>query len=187
MAEPYIDHSTEVATIGSLGQSVCPAWYAVQTRPRHEQMVATQLDRDGIEILLPSTTQVRRWSDRRRVVHVPLFPNYVFVRMTLSSNEQRVYVLRRVGVVGFVGPRREATPIAPSQMESVRTLMTTQVEYGAHPYLTVGQRVRICSGALKGLEGILLRMTDDNHLVLSIDLIHKSVIIRIGGYDLQVV
>jgi len=164
-----------------------PEWYAVQTRPRHEQVVATQLDRDGIEILLPLATQVRRWSDRRKLIQVPVFPNYVFVRMMLDSNEQRVHVLRRHGVLGFVGSNREATPIAASQMESVRTLMITQVEYHTHPYLTIGQRVRIRSGALKGLEGILLRITDDDHLLLSIDLIHKSVTIRIKGYDLETV
>ena len=187
MAEPYINHCIDTAATRLLGQSSCPEWYAVQTRPRHEQTVATQLDRDGVEVLLPLATQVRRWSDRRKLIQVPFFPNYVFVRMMLDSNEQRVYVLRRMGVVGFVGPNREATPIAASQMESVGTLMTTQVECHPHPYLTVGQRVRIRNGALKGLEGILLRISNDDHLVLSIDLINKSVIVRIEGYDLEVV
>jgi transcription antitermination factor NusG len=185
MAEPYVNHCSE-AGIGVLSPGLASLqWYAVQTRPRHEQMVAAQLDRDGVEVLLPVETQVRRWSDRRKLIQVPVFPNYVFVRIEL--NDQRVYVLRRTGVIGFVGPNREATPISQGQMENVRTLMGTRVEFHSHPYLTVGQRVRIRSGALKGLEGILLRITADEHLVLSIDLINRSVIVCIAGYDLEVV
>ena len=162
-------------------------WYAVQTRPRHEQAVAAQLDREGIEVLLPLASQVRRWTDRRKVIHVPLFPNYVFVRVALESNEQRVHVLRRTGVIGFVGPNREATPIAASQIANVKTLVGAEAEFHPYPYLTVGQRVRIRSGALKGLEGILLRAAGDNHLILSIDLINKSLTVRIEGYDVEAV
>jgi transcription antitermination factor NusG len=163
-------------------QSALAAWYAVQTRPRHEQTVVTQLNQDGLETLLPMVHQVRKWTDRRKLVHVPLFPSYVFVRTTLSCNEERVRILRKSGVVSFVGPRREAEPIANS---NVRALLTSEVEYGPHPYLTVGQRVRIRSGALRGLEGILLRVGGGDNLVLSVDLIHKSVILHIDGYDLE--
>jgi len=184
VAEPY----TEVYPQSMVAASgVFPQWYAVQTRPRHEHMVASQLDHEGLPVLLPLAAQVRRWSDRRKVIQVPVFPNYVFVKLALVSNEQRVFVLRRSGVIGFVGPNREATPIEASQIESVRTLMSAETEFRPHPYLAVGQRVRIRSGALKGLEGILLQITGDDHLVLSIDLINKSVTVRIEGYDLEVV
>jgi transcription antitermination factor NusG len=184
MAEPYIDPSFEARVYQPV---VSPSWYAVQTRPRHEHVVATQLDQDGIEALLPMAPEVHRWSDRRKVVHVPIFPGYVFVRIALLSNEQRVQVLRKMGVIGFVGPKREATAIEPSQIENIRALIATQAEVSPYPYLSVGQRVRIRSGALAGLEGILLRRTDDSRLVLSIDLIHKSVVARIDGYELEVV
>ncbi len=164
-----------------------PEWYALQTRPRHEQAVAAQLDREGVEVFLPLVCQTRRWSDRRKVIRVPVFPNYLFVRIALECNEQKVFVLRRNGVVGFVGPNREATPIDESQIKSVRTLMSTKADFQPHPYIAAGQRVRIRSGALKGLEGILLRTADDDHLVLSIDLINKSVIVRIKGYEVEAV
>jgi len=188
MAEPHTFSNFGAAAAALAPQRIVqPAWYAVQTRPRHEQAVATQLDREGIEVLLPMMLETRRWSDRRKVIQVPAFPNYVFVKILLNSNEQKVFVLRRIGVVGFVGPNRDACPIDPSQMESVRTLMSTKTNFAPHPYLAVGQRVRIRSGALKGLEGILLRVADDDHLVLSVDLINKSVVVRIKGYEVEVV
>jgi transcription antitermination factor NusG len=193
MAEPYpILASSEVnPTPRSLkvtearAQWESPAWYAVQTRPRHEQQVASQLKQDGIEVLLPVVNQVRRWSDRRKLLQIPLFPTYVLICIALSNNRERVRVLRKSGVIGFVGPRREATPIEPAQIDNVRALMAARMGCQPHPYLTVGQRVRICSGALKGLQGILLRIANDRNLVLSIDLIHKSMIVRIDGYELE--
>jgi transcription antitermination factor NusG len=185
MAEPQIDRAIAVV-FGNKAPMTLPAeWYAIQTRPRHEQVVAMQLTQDGIENLLPAMPEIHRWSDRRKLVHAPLFPTYVFVRVALSSNEERVRILRKTGVMSFVGPKRDATSIDPTQIENVRTLMNLRAEVSPYPYLSEGQRVRICSGAFAGLEGILVRKTDDRHLVVSIDLIHKSVSVCINGYDLE--
>ncbi len=159
-------------------------WYAVHTRARHEKTVMTQLEQDGIEALLPTFTQARQWSDRRKVVSLPLFSGYVFVRVSFENGE-RLRVLRKAGVLGFVGCGRRAVPIPEEQMESVVSLMEEPVDYGPYPYLTVGRRVRIREGALKGLEGILLRVDDQQSLVLSIDLIQRSVKVRIEGYALE--
>ena len=185
-------NGSKLSRTGSTGmepapQLVSPAWYAVQTRPRHEQMVASQLAQDGVEVLLPLVDQVHRWSDRRKLLQVPLFPSYVLLRTVLSNHHERVRVLRKDGVIGFVGPRREATPIEPSQIDSLRAVMAARLGCQAHPYLTVGQRVRICNGAMKDLEGILVRIINENNLILSIDLIHRSVIVRIDGYELQLI
>lgn len=159
-------------------------WYAVHTRSRHEKTVMTQLEQDGIEALLPTFTQARQWSDRRKLVSLPLFSGYVFVRVSFENGE-RLRVLRKPGVLGFVGCGRLAVPIPDQQMERVASLMEEPVDYGPYPYLTVGQRVRICEGALKGLEGILLRVDAQQSLVLSIDLIQRSVKVRIEGYALE--
>lgn len=161
-----------------------PEWYAIQTLPRHEKSVTHQLESAGIQTILPLSTEVRRWSDRRKVVSQPLFPCYVFVRV-MDPNRERLRLLRTAGVVGFVGPRREASPIPASQIEGIRSLLSSSVEFRPHPYLTLGQRVRIRDGALRGLEGILVRIAEDQSLVLSIDLIHKSVAVRIDGYSLE--
>jgi transcription termination/antitermination protein NusG len=159
-------------------------WFAVRTRPRHEKVVATQLETSGIETFLPLSTQVRTWSDRRKTVDFPLFPGYVFVR-TQRATQARVRVFQSRGVVGFVGPNNQATAIPAQQIEAVRYLLQAHIDCRAHPFLSVGQRVRIQNGALQGLEGILVRIASDNTLVVSVDLIHRSVAIRLEGYEVE--
>jgi transcriptional antiterminator NusG len=159
-------------------------WYAVQTRSRHERVVAQGLQSAGIETFLPLYSDVRSWTDRQKIVEFPLFPGYLFAR-TAWSNPVRVRVLQTNGAVGFVGPRKEATPIPTQQIEAVRSLLSERTECRIHPYLAVGQRVRIRSGVLKGLEGILVRAANSHDLVVSIDLIHRSLAMRIDGYEVE--
>jgi len=161
-------------------------WYAIQTLPRHEKSARKQIERCGIETLLPLCKQVRQWSDRRKVVHMPLFPCYLFVRLS-EPNRERIRLLRATGVVGFVGNGREALPIPHAQIQYVRTLEKASVEYDPFPYLQAGQRVRIRDGALQGLEGILIRAPEGRSVVLSVDLIQKSVAVRIEGYNLELI
>jgi transcription termination/antitermination protein NusG len=165
-------------------QTLGEEWYAIQTRPRHEKTVTNALQSLGIESFLPLCPQVRSWSDRQKVVEFPLFPGYMFARTSWSSHE-RVRIIQTNGVVGFVGPRKEATPIPFQQIEAVRSLMKARAECLPHPYLTVGQRVQIKNGALQGLQGILVRIARDQSLVVSVDLIHRSVAIRLNGYEVD--
>jgi transcription antitermination factor NusG len=159
-------------------------WFALRTRPRHEKVVTNHLEATGIETFLPLSAQVRSWSDRRKVVQFPLFPGYIFIRTTQSIHTHlRVFQAR--GVIGFVGPRNEATSIPEQQIEVVRSLIQGQIDCRLHPYLNIGQRVRIQNGALQGLEGILVRVANDHSLVVSVDLIHRSVAIRIEGYEVD--
>jgi transcriptional antiterminator NusG len=159
-------------------------WFALRTRPRHEKVVTQQLESSGVEAFLPTCDQVRTWSDRKKVVEFPLFPGYVFVR-TSQATPARARIFQARGVLGFVGPNNQGTPIPPQQIESVRALMQEQVHCRPHPYLTVGQRVRIQDGALKGLEGILVRVASDQSLIVSVDLIQRSVAIRLEGYEVD--
>jgi transcription antitermination factor NusG len=159
-------------------------WYAIQTRPRHEKAVAKSMETSGIETFSPLCPQVRMWSDRQKVVEFPLFPGYVFARMPWSI-QARVRVFQTHGVIGFVGPRSTATPIPEHQIDAVRTLMRARAQCLAHPYLAVGRRVRIRNGALQGLEGILLRVADDHHLLVSVDLLHRSVAVQLKGYEVE--
>ena len=159
-------------------------WCAIRTRSRHEKVVKYALESAGIEAFLPLCTQVRTWSDRRKVVEFPLFPNYIFAR-TAWSVQARVRVFQTNGVIAFVGPRKEATPIPDQQIDAVRSLTALAVECSPHPYLTVGQRVRIRNGALQGLEGILVRVAGNHSLVVSVDMIHRSIAFRLDGYELE--
>jgi transcriptional antiterminator NusG len=179
--------TTTAEAISSLGVVTCEAsWYAIQTRPRHEKKVAADLEEKGVATFLPLSAERRQWSDRYRVIHVPLFPRYVFVRIARSSDE-RVSVLRTLGVIEFVGMRGMGVPIPDSQIESIQTVVTREVPFSPHPFLTVGQQVRIREGSLDGLEGILTAVNGDQSLVVSIDIIQRSVAIRIAGYRIEAV
>jgi transcription antitermination factor NusG len=99
----------------------------------------------------------------------------------------KVQILRKVGVVGFVGNERGATSIPDSELNGVRLLLMNRVPSASHPYLKVGQRIRVTDGVLRGVEGILVGLGSKNGLVVSIDVIERSLIIQLQGYDVQVV
>jgi len=176
-AQGVVDQQTPLAV---LDQS---SWYAVQTRPKHEKKVAAELQEKRINAYLPLLTQVHRWSDRRKVVQIPLFPGYLFVRTQLEP-QARLSVLRIWGVVGFVGTQRETISIPDLEIESIQTLLSTRISLSPYPFLKVGQRVRVRGGALDGLEGILTT-NDGRRLVVSVGAIHRSLSIAIEGYDVE--
>ena len=159
-------------------------WYAVHTRARHERVIAQRLRERGINTFLPLVTEVHRWTDRRKSVEVPLFGCYVFVKLP-ATGEQRLQVLKIDGVFKFVGASGLGTPIAESQIDAVRTLIGQQIPWSTHPFLQIGQRVRVRGGALEGVEGILVTRNDDNTLVVSVDAIQRSGAVRIQGYDVE--
>jgi transcriptional antiterminator NusG len=178
------NQSWETPNATPVVESGAENWYAVHTRARHERVVTQRLREQGITTFLPLVTEVHRWSDRRKSVELPLFGCYVFVKLA-ATGEQRLRVLRIDGVFKFVGTRGMGTPIADSQIEAVRTLIGQQIPWSAHPFLQIGQRVRVRGGALDGVEGILLARNDDNTLVVSIDAIQRSLAVRIEGYDVE--
>lgn len=165
-------------------ESISPHWYAVQTRARHEKVVAQRLQEDGVITFLPLVTEVHSWSDRKKSVELPLFGCYLFVRLA-PTGEERLRVLRVDSVLNFVGIRGQGTPIPEQQIDAVRTLIEEELPWSTHPFLKIGQRVRIRSGALNGLEGILVSRNGDSTLVLSVDAIQRSLAVRIEGYDVE--
>jgi transcription termination/antitermination protein NusG len=178
------NQSCESSNMAAMVESGIENWYAVNTRARHERVVAQRLIEQGVTTFLPLVTEVHRWSDRRKSVEVPLFGCYVFVKLP-PTGEDRLRVLRIDGVFKFVGARGVGTPIAESQIDAVRTLIGQQIPWSTHPFLQIGQRVRVRGGALDGVEGILLSRNEDNTLVVSIDAIQRSLAVRIQGYDIE--
>jgi transcriptional antiterminator NusG len=178
------NQSWELPNMAPIIASGTENWYAVHTRARHERTVAHRLRELGVDTFLPLVTEVHRWSDRRKSVEMPLFGCYVFVKLP-PTGEGRLRVLRIDGVFKFVGARGVGTPIAEAQIDAVRTLIGQQLPWSSHPFLQIGQRVRVRGGALDGVEGILLSRNDDNTLVVSIDAIQRSLAVRIQGYDLE--
>ena len=161
-------------------------WYAVQTMARHEKRVAAQFEEKRVCTFLPLLRQTHKWSDRRVKVDVPMFSCYAFVRM-VQTTEERLKVLRTPGVLGFVGSERQGTPIPDEQIESLRTAISENILCFPHDFITVGRRVRIRGGSLDGVEGILVRRGREQSLVLSVELLHRSVAIRVEGYDIELV
>jgi transcription antitermination factor NusG len=167
----------------ALGQ---PSWYAVRTLARHEKKVATQLQGKGVTAFLPLVAQVHKWSDRRKVVELPLFPGYAFVRV-VPSITVRLTVLHSPGVVGFVGIHGKAVPIPAKQIEDIQCMLANHIPCAPYPFLREGQRVRIRGGCLDGVQGIFATLNQDRSLIVSVDLIQRSLAIRINGYDLEAV
>jgi transcription antitermination factor NusG len=177
----------EIAEYVPVKPAACPVemnWYAVQTRSRHERVAERQLHGQGIEAFYPATSQIHQWSDRRKLVEMPLFPGYAFVRIA-PSHEERVRVLRTLGVVSLVGKQGHGTPIPDEQIDAVRALVASNVPFAKHAFLKLGQRVRIRGGALDGVRGILIALNGSRSLVISVEPIQRSLCIRIEGYEVE--
>ena len=158
-------------------------WYAVPTRPRHEKKVAADLQEKGVVTYLPLLSEVRRWSDRRKMIQVPLFSCYAFVH-SIFDMRLRLALYGAQGALGFVGPNNQGVPIPDVQIESIRTLMAANVPLTPYPLLKIGQRVRVRGGALDGVEGIL-STRGDPRLVVSVESVHASFSISLEGYDVE--
>jgi transcription antitermination factor NusG len=159
-------------------------WYAIRTRSRHEKIVAEHLKNQGMESFLPVAKRNHRWSDRTKEVELPVFAGYSFVRIVFSSAD-RLRVLQTQGVVGFVGMKSIGIPVPDAQIQDIRTLLASNIPFEESPFLRVGQRVRILGGALDGMEGILSAHDQGQSLVVSVDLIQRSLSVKIQGYKVE--
>jgi transcription antitermination factor NusG len=157
-------------------------WYALYTCPRHEKVVAQQIERRNLRCFLPVYRSVRRWKDRRKELELALFPGYVFVRMLLE-NRQRV--LELPGVVRLVSFNGQPAALPADEMEALQSRLSGDLKIEPHPYLRVGRRVRVRNGAMQGLEGIMVRRKERCRVVLSIDLIMRSVAVEVDEADLE--
>lgn len=160
------------------------SWYAIHTRARHEKRVASELERKGIRTFLPLWSEMRQWSDRRMMVDIPLFSCYAFVNID-SSMASRVEVLRTAGVLTFVGGNHQCVSIPDSEIESIQMLLANRISFTHHPFLVVGQKVRVRNGALEGVEGILTRFNGNSRLVISVETIQRSLSVTVDGYDVE--
>ena len=178
----YLKSTSQHPPLGFAQQE--PSWYAVHTMARHEKRIAAQFEEKSVFTFLPLLHQVHTWSDRRKVVEIPMFSCYAFVHM-VQTVEERLKVLRTPGVLGFVGSERQGTPIPDEQIESLRKAISEKLPCLPHPFISVGKRVRICGGSLNGVEGILMRQGADQSLIISVELLQRSVSIRVEGYDIE--
>jgi transcription antitermination factor NusG len=160
------------------------SWYAVYCRSRHEKVVRDELTSKGIENLLPSFTETRRWADRHKaVVERPLFPGYLFARF--CAPRERIAVLSVIGVSRIIGFCGEIAAIPDEQVEAVRQLLASVLAFAAAPMPQIGNWVRVVRGPLAGVEGKLVRMKSQDRLVLAVDLIAQAVSTEVDLCDVE--
>jgi transcriptional antiterminator NusG len=156
-------------------------WYALRTRSRHEKLVRDQLDKQGIEPLLPTVKRLSQWKDRKKEIEVPLFSGYCFVRF---SRQEKMPVQKVTGVVEIVGSGSRPEPIPEQEIDALRRLMASVLPYDPHPYLQEGMQVEVVRGPLQGVQGILLRKQKRHRLVIGVRLIQQAAAVEIDVNDI---
>ena len=159
-----------------------PRWYAAYTCAQHEKRVAAELGVREVEHFLPLYSSVRRWKDRRVQLELPLFPGYVFVRLALRHRLRVVQIPSVVRLVGFNG-----LPVAlpDEEMEILRSGLCQSLGAEPHPLLRVGRRVLITGGPFEGLEGVLKRKKSKLRVVVTLELIQRSVAVDVDIADVR--
>lgn len=153
-------------------------WYALYTRHHHEKMVARFLTAKGLTVFLPLYSAPRRWKDRIKVVSLPLFPCYVFIREGL---ERHLDVVTTAGIHGFVCCAGLPALIPPQEIDGVRRVVDRSIKIEPHPFIRRGDRVRVKAGPLEGIEGILVRKKNFCRLVLTVELLGKSAAVEVDA------
>jgi transcription antitermination factor NusG len=157
-------------------------WYAAYTSANHEKRVAEQMGVRKVENFLPLYASVRRWKNRRVTLELPLFPGYVFVRLALRD---RLRVQTIPGVARLVGFGQTPAALPDEELDALRTSLRSGIRAVPHSLLTVGRRVRVKSGPLAGLRGILVKRKNRARLVISVELIHRAMVMEIEETDLE--
>jgi len=158
------------------------AWYAIWTRSRHEQMVREQLERKGYEAFLPTITRWSRSEDRKKKVAFRLFPGYCFARF---DTQERLPILKCSGVVSIVSFDGDIAPIPAVEIDGIRRLVESDLQYDSCPLIREGAMVEVVHGPLKGVVGRLLRKGAHARLMLAVDLIGQAVSVEVDAADIK--
>jgi transcription antitermination factor NusG len=157
-------------------------WWALYTRHQHEKVVADMLAAKDFEVFLPLYDSVRRWKDRRKVISLPLFPCYVFVRGGVG---RRLEVVSTPGIHMVLTHGERVATIPEDEIQAIRRTVEGNFRVEPHPFLKCGERVRVTRGPLQGVEGILIRKKNLYRLVLSVDMLAQSVGVEIDASDVE--
>ena len=151
-------------------------WFALQVRTRWESSTSLLLSGKGYQTLLPTYKASRRWRGRVREINAPLFPGYVFCQFDVHK---RLPILVTPGVLALVGRGRVPTPVEEVEIANLRMIISSGLGAEPWPYLEVGQKIRIESHSLQGLEGILIQFKGNRRIVVSVSLLRRSVALEI--------
>ena len=151
-------------------------WYALRVKSNFEKSVAEALRGKGLEEFLPLYRSRRRWSDRFKVVDLPLFPGYVFCRI---DPLHKLRVATTPGFLYIVGIGHAPAPVDENEIAAIQAVVRSGLTAQPWPFLAVGQSVRLDFGPLSGLEGVLVRVDGRNRIAVSVTLLHRSVTVEV--------
>jgi transcription antitermination factor NusG len=157
-------------------------WWAIYTRHQHEKTVAENFSTHGLEVFLPLYKAIRQWRDRQKQLSLPLFPCYVFLR---GESQLRVQILSTPGVHSIVMTADRAAAIPDADIEAIRRAVDSPLKVEPHPFLRRGDWVRVKSGPLADIEGILIRRKGSYRLILSADLLQKSIAVEVDAFSVE--
>lgn len=160
----------------------CPAWWALYTRHQHEKIVADTLSAKGFETFLPLNESLRRWKDRKKLVSLPLFPCYVFVRASL---ERKLQVVSTPGVQMILYRGDHIAQVPEHEIQAIRRTLEREFRVEPHPFLRCGNKFRVKRGSLEGVEGVLIRKKNLCRLILSVEMLAQSVAVEIDASDVE--
>lgn len=173
---------TMIEGAGSVDPDTNVPWHALYTRHQHEKTVAELLSNKGFCIFLPLYQATHRWKDRAKVLSMPLFPSYVFVRGGL---DRQLQIMTTPGVYTILAVAGRAATIPDAEINAVRRMVEGSLRAEPHPFLKCGDRVRVKSGPLEGIEGILARKKNFVRLILSVELLMKSVAVEVDAWMVE--
>ena len=160
--------------------TVSQCWFALRTRYRHEHIAHGQLSAKKIDSFLPTVTRWSRWRDRKKRIEWPVFEGYCFARFDMT---ERLCVLTCVGVIEIVSVEKKPAPVPDEEIEGIRRLVASGLQYDPHPFLSEGARVRVVRGPLNGVAGRLMRKGAHARLVLTVDLVHAALSVDVDASD----
>jgi transcription termination/antitermination protein NusG len=171
--EAYVCGANQTLTLGDTQNA---EWFALRVRPKHEKAVAATLAERGFEEFLPLYRTKRRWSDRTRELELPLFGGYTFCRFPYAK---RVRILQIPGVMSILTFGNRPVPLSENEIDNLKAVVASGLPVGPWPYLKIGQRVRIERGPLREVEGVVLRLRRGWRVVVSVDVLQRSVAVEL--------
>jgi transcription antitermination factor NusG len=157
-------------------------WFVVYTRPKAERKVASSMAEMGLDSYLPLCKVMRQWSDRRKMIEIPLFPNYVFVKAT-DSHRGKLFTIKEL--VKFVLIDKKPAVIRDSEIDSIKKVLDEGTEVGVGDYFQEGMRVKLTTGRLAGVEGVVIKQNNHSRLLIRIDGLMRAISINVPAGDVE--
>jgi transcriptional antiterminator NusG len=171
--------------LGSPDIKIGKNWFALRVRSRHEFVTSEELTRKEIENFLPSVSRIRQWKDRKKTIEFPLFPGYMFVHLDPLPGAF-LSVLKTRGSVSFVSLEPgQPTPVSPEEIASLKSMLKSGDQLDVFPAFKVGVAVRVKRGPLSGTVGILAKRDGRQMFLINIDILGRSVGLKINAEDVE--